>query len=72
MPPRKSTTTQIKITKSRDVTLFPWRTFLWRLDNLDEKRICWFQCEEHATKYINRHNPKYKLLHYVGVKYKDD
>lgn len=62
----------IKITKSRDVALFPWRTFLWRIDNLDEKRVCWFQCEEHATKYIQRYQPKYKLSHYIGAKYKND
>ena len=56
----------IKITKSRDKELCPWQSFLWRLDNLDEKRTCWFECQEHAEKYIVRYNPKYKLTHYTG------
>jgi len=56
----------IKITKSKDRDLFPWEKFLWRLDNLDEKRVCWFECEEHATKYIQRYKPKYKLFYYTG------
>lgn len=71
MPPRKKEVV-IKHVKSRDVKLFPWKSFLWRIDNLDEKRTCWFECEEHAHKYINRYQPKYKLYHYVGAKYKND
>lgn len=57
---------KIKITKTKDDTLFPWRTFLWRIDNLDEKRTCWFECQEHAEKYIRRYHPKYKFTHYTG------
>jgi hypothetical protein len=63
---KKDKESPIKITKSRDKELFPWQSFLWRIDNLDEKRVCWFECEEHAEKYIRRYNPKYKLIHYTG------
>lgn len=62
----KNRDVKIKITNSKDDALFPWRTFLWRIDNLDEKRTCWFECQEHAEKYIQRYNPKYKLIHYTG------
>lgn len=56
----------IKIAKSQDRELFPWQSFLWRLDNLDEKRVCWFECQDHAEKYIQRYRPKYKLIQYIG------
>lgn len=63
---KKTDITAIKITKSRDRELFPWHSFLWRVDNLDEKRTCWFECQEHAEKYIQRYKPKYKFTHYTG------
>ena len=57
--PRKRKVTgkeEIKFTRSRDKKLFPWSgTFPWRLENRKENKICWFQCFEHAEKYIRRY-----------------
>jgi hypothetical protein len=38
-------------------TKFPYETFPYRLEHKEEKgkKICWFQHESHATKYIERH-----------------
>lgn len=37
--------------------LFPWvGTFPWRLEDRKEKKIAWFQCYDHAEKYIRRYN----------------
>ena len=56
----------IKFTKRKDDKLFPHaQTFPWRLEDRKENKTCWFQCFEHAEKYINRYNlqPKqYKLM----------
>ena len=56
----------IKFTKRKDDKLFPHApTFPWRLEDRKENKTCWFQCFEHAEKYINRYNlqPKqYKLM----------
>lgn len=46
--------------------LFPYESFPYRIDLSDkkEKRICWFECEEHVNKYIKTHKLKkrdYKL-----------
>ena len=70
--PRKKKEEPIKVTNTKKFELFPWGSFLWRLDNLTEKRVCWFECYEHAEKYIRRYNCKYKLQHYTGVKHKTD
>lgn len=36
---------------------FPYPSFLFRLELKEgkEKRVCWFECKEHADKYIKRH-----------------
>ncbi len=34
---------------------FPYVSFPIRLDIKEENRICWFQCQEHLDKYIERH-----------------
>ena len=68
----KKKQTPIKHTGSKKFELFPWKSFLWRLDDLTDKKVCWFECEEHAERYIRRYNCKYKLQHYTGVKYKSN
>lgn len=63
----------IKAVRSYDRKLFPWETFPYRLDDKRDKKVCHFQCFEHAAKYITRYNmlPKeYKLsydFHAVGA-----
>ena len=47
---------EIKCTRSREKDLFPHETFPFRLDHKDEKRVCWFQCYDHAEKYITRYS----------------
>lgn len=64
--PRPKKVNVPKIIKSRDRDLFPWNTFLYRLENLDEKRTCWFSCEDHLMKYYNRHTPKCKVYQFTG------
>ena len=34
---------------------FPYDMFPYRLDHKTEKKVCWFQCQEHLDKYIERH-----------------
>lgn len=45
-----------------ETELFPHESFPYRLDLNDkkDKRVCWFECKEHADKYIKRHNLKKK------------
>lgn len=62
-------TQAIKVVKSKDVKLFPMGMFLWRIDDLTDNKVCWFECMEHAERYILRQQPKYKLIHYVGGHY---
>ena len=45
-------------TRSRDLTLFPHKAFPYRIEIKNEKRVAWFQCEEHAIKFLQRHHPK--------------
>lgn len=33
---------------------FPWEMFPIRLDIKKEKRVCWFECEDHLNKLILR------------------
>jgi len=45
---------------------FPYPTFPFRVEHKDgnDKKICWFQTEDHANKYLTRSNLKsneYKL-----------
>ena len=56
----------IKFTKRKDAKLFPHaETFPWRLEDRKENKTCWFQCFEHAEKYITRYtlqSKDYKLM----------
>jgi hypothetical protein len=68
-PQQKKRTTKkesIKFTKRKDAKLFPHHeTFPWRLEDRKENKTCWFQCFEHAEKYITRYNLEskdYKLM----------
>ena len=45
----------VKYTKSKDAKLFPYATFPYRLEDRKENKVCWFECLEHATKYIERY-----------------
>jgi len=55
----------VKCTKSKDDKLFPYDTFPYRLDDRKDNKVCWFECLEHATKYIERYKlqpiKEYKL-----------
>ena len=52
---------------SRKKENFPWiETFPIYLKNETEDKKCWFTCIEHAQKYVDRHNPKYKCYQYTG------
>ena len=50
--------------------LFPFvGTFPWRLEDRKEKKTCWFQCFDHAEKYILRYSltkVQYKLQEAIG------
>ena len=37
---------------------FPYANFLYRVDDKNEKKICWFEYEDQATHYIKRHKLK--------------
>ena len=39
---------------------FPWEMFPIRLDIKTEKRVCWFQCEDHLNKLLEREKLKPK------------
>ena len=54
--PQKRKDPGIKYTRSKDMKLFPFvGTFPWRLEDRKEKKTCWFQCFDHAEKYILRY-----------------
>jgi len=42
--------------------LFPWESFRYRIDLMDkkDKRTCWFECQEHADKFVKQHKLKKK------------
>ena len=51
---------------SSDLALFPYvDTFPYRLEDKSEKKTCYFQCHEHAIKYVQRYNPEYNLFCYT-------
>ena len=57
--------------KKKELTqeeLFPYDLFPFRLEHPDEKekKVCWFQCEEHLEKYIARYKIK-KRSKYVKI-----
>jgi hypothetical protein len=41
------------------MTDFPYEGFPYRLEHTDkgESKVCWFSCEEHLKKYIERYKP---------------
>jgi len=39
---------------------FPYESFPWRLEYKDQSTICYFECEEHTQKYIDRYGLKSK------------
>jgi hypothetical protein len=41
------------------MTDFPYEGFPYRLEYTDGKdeKVCWFMCEEHLQKHIDRHKP---------------
>jgi len=52
---------------SRKIELFPWiQTFPFYMLDETENKKCWFTCLEHAQKYVDRYNCKYKLYQYTG------
>ncbi|ADO99753.1 hypothetical protein Syn33_030 [Prochlorococcus phage Syn33] len=58
---------QIKVVNSRKKELFPWvETFPYFMQDMSEGKKCWFTCEEHAEKYVNRYNCNYNLYFYTG------
>ena len=67
--PRVARETQVgtlaKLIYSSDESKFPHSGFPFRLDYIDgkDKRICWFQCEDHFIKHITR----YKLTNYEAI-----
>jgi hypothetical protein len=46
------------LTPSNDESKFPHSGFPIRLEYVDvkDKKICWFQCEEHFIKHVTRYN----------------
>ena len=54
---------EFKPTRSREIKLFPHPAFPYRVELKAEKRIAWFECEEHAIKFLTRHHPK-PFTHY--------
>ena len=51
--PKTSASTPEK-TQSATSEKFPWEMFPIRLDIKKEKRVCWFECEDHMNKLILR------------------
>ena len=41
---------------------FPYPTFPFRLELNEgkDKRVCWFECEEHVDRFLKRHKLKKK------------
>ena len=54
----------------KEVNLFPYETFGFRLEHKDDGKVCWFSCQEHLDKYIDRHKlkPKEVKLDYKNGK----
>ena len=58
----------LKVMNSRKIEYFPHvETFPIFLHDLTESKRCWFTCIEHAQKYIDRYNHKYKCYQYTGT-----
>ncbi len=41
---------------------FPYSTFPFRLELTEgkDKRVCWFECQEHVDRFLKRHQLKRK------------
>jgi len=54
----------------KEVNLFPYETFGFRLEHTDDGKVCWFSCQEHLSKYIERHKlkPREVKLDYKNCK----
>ena len=41
---------------------FPYSTFPFRLELVDgkDKRVCWYECQEHVDRFLKRHQLKKK------------
>ena len=52
---------------------FPYEGFPYRLEYTDGKdeRVCWFMCEEHLQKHIERHKPTNASIQTVKRKPKE-
>lgn len=37
--------------------MFPYENYPYRIDLTDkkDKRVCWFECKDHADKFIKQH-----------------
>ena len=51
------------MTASGKVELFPYEMFPIRLEDKTENKVCHFQCEEHAQKYIDRYKCDYQAYY---------
>ena len=53
---------------------FPYDGFPWKLIHKErnEKRTCYFQCEEHRKKHIVRYNLNKKDIIFMGYKYENE
>jgi hypothetical protein len=51
--------------------MFPYETFPIRLEFGEKKQttICWFECQEHLDKYLNRHKLDKKT---IKIDYRDE
>ena len=45
---------------SKSSVKFPYESFPWRLGYKDKSTICYFECEYHIQKYIDRYRLKPK------------
>jgi len=52
---------------------FPYEGFPYRLEYTDgkEDRICWFTCQEHLQKHIDRHKPTNASIQTIKQKTKE-
>jgi hypothetical protein len=41
---------------------FPYQNFIFRLEVKEGKdnKVCWFECQEHVSRFLNRHKLKKK------------
>jgi hypothetical protein len=55
----------------KEVNLFPYETFGFRLEHKDDGKVCWFSCQEHLDKYIQRSQLNSKQIKVDYRDYKD-